>query len=78
MIYIYKSPFFRELLIVFFFCSSTADCCCYGLSNFCHVLMKIIVGKIVLKALILTSIVVFSLTGYTFWDFKKGKDFSLA
>ncbi|KAK9137116.1 hypothetical protein Sjap_007710 [Stephania japonica] len=33
-------------------------------------------GKIVLEALILTSAVVFSLTGYTFWAAKKGKDFS--
>uniref|UniRef100_A0A2P2JNJ0 BI1-like protein n=1 Tax=Rhizophora mucronata TaxID=61149 RepID=A0A2P2JNJ0_RHIMU len=33
-------------------------------------------GKIVLEALILTSAVVCSLTGYTFWAAKKGKDFS--
>ncbi|XP_020978167.1 BI1-like protein [Arachis ipaensis] len=33
-------------------------------------------GKIVLEALILTSAVVSSLTGYTFWASKKGKDFS--
>lgn len=33
-------------------------------------------GKIVLEALILTSAVVASLTGYTFWASKKGKDFS--
>jgi len=33
-------------------------------------------GKIVLEALILTSGVVSSLTGYTFWASKKGKDFS--
>ncbi|XP_028759885.1 BI1-like protein [Neltuma alba] len=33
-------------------------------------------GKIVLEALILTSAVVFSLTGYTFWASKRGKDFS--
>ncbi|KAF4358718.1 hypothetical protein F8388_013671 [Cannabis sativa] len=33
-------------------------------------------GKIVLEALILTSAVVTSLTGYTFWASKKGKDFS--
>ncbi|XP_047330529.1 BI1-like protein [Impatiens glandulifera] len=33
-------------------------------------------GRIVLEALILTSAVVFSLTGYTFWAAKKGKDFS--
>lgn len=33
-------------------------------------------GKIVLEALILTSAVVCSLTGYTFWASKKGKDFS--
>ena len=35
-----------------------------------------IAGKIVLEALILTSAVVASLTGYTFWASKKGKDFS--
>jgi len=33
-------------------------------------------GRIVLEALILTSAVVFSLTAYTFWASKKGKDFS--
>ncbi|GAB4843498.1 BI1-like protein [Ancistrocladus abbreviatus] len=33
-------------------------------------------GRIVLEALILTSAVVASLTGYTFWAAKKGKDFS--
>ncbi|XP_024996514.1 BI1-like protein [Cynara cardunculus var. scolymus] len=33
-------------------------------------------GKIVLEALILTSAVVSSLTAYTFWASKKGKDFS--
>ncbi|XP_074312097.1 BI1-like protein [Silene latifolia] len=33
-------------------------------------------GKIVLEALILTAAVVCSLTGYTFWAAKKGKDFS--
>jgi len=33
-------------------------------------------GRIVLEALILTAAVVFSLTGYTFWASKKGKDFS--
>lgn len=33
-------------------------------------------GKIVLEALILTSAVVASLTAYTFWASKKGKDFS--
>lgn len=38
--------------------------------------MEIIAGKIVLEALILTSAVVSSLTGYTFWASKKGKDFS--
>ncbi|XP_061340863.1 protein LIFEGUARD 1-like [Gastrolobium bilobum] len=33
-------------------------------------------GKIVLEALILTSAVASSLTGYAFWASKKGKDFS--
>ncbi|XP_065863472.1 BI1-like protein [Euphorbia lathyris] len=33
-------------------------------------------GKIVLEALVLTSAVVCSLTAYTFWASKKGKDFS--
>ncbi|KAL3626194.1 BI1-like protein [Castilleja foliolosa] len=33
-------------------------------------------GRIVLEALILTSAVVASLTAYTFWAAKKGKDFS--
>ncbi|GLT45697.1 hypothetical protein SLA2020_195110 [Shorea laevis] len=33
-------------------------------------------GRIVLEALILTTAVVSSLTGYTFWASKKGKDFS--
>ncbi|KAH7522418.1 hypothetical protein FEM48_Zijuj07G0136400 [Ziziphus jujuba var. spinosa] len=33
-------------------------------------------GSIVLEALILTSAVVASLTAYTFWASKKGKDFS--
>ncbi|PPR99843.1 hypothetical protein GOBAR_AA20825 [Gossypium barbadense] len=33
-------------------------------------------GRIVLEALILTACVVASLTGYTFWASKKGKDFS--
>ncbi|KAK7412624.1 hypothetical protein VNO78_04131 [Psophocarpus tetragonolobus] len=33
-------------------------------------------GKVVLEALILTSAVVSSLTAYTFWASKKGKDFS--
>ncbi|GAB2210301.1 hypothetical protein Droror1_Dr00015564 [Drosera rotundifolia] len=33
-------------------------------------------GKIVLEALILTSTIVSSLTAYTFWGSKKGKDFS--
>ncbi|KAJ0979659.1 hypothetical protein J5N97_015133 [Dioscorea zingiberensis] len=33
-------------------------------------------GRLVLEALILTSGVVLSLTGYTFWASKKGKDFS--
>ncbi|KAL6971406.1 BI1-like protein [Sarracenia purpurea var. burkii] len=33
-------------------------------------------GRIVLEALILTSAIVASLTGYTFWASKKGKDFS--
>ncbi|KAM7258398.1 hypothetical protein ACFE04_014139 [Oxalis oulophora] len=33
-------------------------------------------GKIVLEALILTAAVVISLTGYTFWAAKQGKDFS--
>ncbi|KAK9139546.1 hypothetical protein Scep_009227 [Stephania cephalantha] len=35
-----------------------------------------LIRKIVLEALILTSAVVFALTGYTFWAAKKGKDFS--
>lgn len=35
-----------------------------------------IIGKIVLEALILTSAVVLSLTGYTFWASKRGQDFS--
>ncbi|PKA54854.1 BI1-like protein [Apostasia shenzhenica] len=33
-------------------------------------------GRIVLEALVLTSGVILSLTGYTFWASKKGKDFS--
>ncbi|KAL2923952.1 BI1-like protein [Bienertia sinuspersici] len=33
-------------------------------------------GRIVLQALVLTAAVVCSLTGYTFWAAKKGKDFS--
>ncbi|KAK6913856.1 Bax inhibitor 1-related [Dillenia turbinata] len=33
-------------------------------------------GQIVLEALVLTSAVVFSLTAYTFWASRKGKDFS--
>ncbi|KAF6142579.1 hypothetical protein GIB67_039543 [Kingdonia uniflora] len=33
-------------------------------------------GKIVLEALVLTSAVICSMTGYTFWAAKKGKDFS--
>ncbi|KAG6521435.1 hypothetical protein ZIOFF_018554 [Zingiber officinale] len=33
-------------------------------------------GRIVLEALILTSAVVASLTGYSFWASRKGKDFS--
>ncbi|OMO53813.1 Bax inhibitor 1-related protein [Corchorus capsularis] len=33
-------------------------------------------GRIVLEALILTAAVVVSLTGYTFWASKKGKDFN--
>ncbi|RVW55446.1 BI1-like protein [Vitis vinifera] len=37
---------------------------------------KQMVRRIVLEALILTSAVVSSLTGYTFWASKKGKDFS--
>lgn len=36
----------------------------------------LLAGKIVLEALILTSAVVSSLTAYTFWASKKGKDFS--
>lgn len=36
----------------------------------------VLAGRIVLEALILTSAVVSSLTGYTFWASKKGKDFS--
>ena len=43
-------------------------------SDFCCAL--VFAGKIVLEALILTSAVVCSLTGYTFWASKKGKDFS--
>jgi len=38
--------------------------------------IQIFSGKIVLEALILTSAVVCSLTAYTFWAAKKGKDFS--
>jgi Inhibitor of apoptosis-promoting Bax1 len=34
------------------------------------------VGKIVLEALVLTSVVVSSLTGYSFWAARKGKDYS--
>ncbi|MFQ6646139.1 hypothetical protein Gotur_018997 [Gossypium turneri] len=37
---------------------------------------QMISGRIVLEALILTAGVVASLTGYTFWASKKGKDFS--
>ncbi|WOL06759.1 hypothetical protein Cni_G15493 [Canna indica] len=33
-------------------------------------------GRIVLEALLLTSAVVLSLTGYTFWASRRGKDFS--
>ncbi|KAF3336937.1 BI1-like protein [Carex littledalei] len=33
-------------------------------------------GKIVLEALVLTSVVVASLTGYSFWAARKGKDYS--
>ncbi|KAJ4779397.1 Bax inhibitor-1 family protein [Rhynchospora pubera] len=33
-------------------------------------------GKIVLEALVLTSVVVSSLTGYAFWAARKGKDYS--
>lgn len=41
-----------------------------------HVFVPVFTGKIVLEALILTSAVVSSLTGYTFWASKRGKDFS--
>ena len=41
-----------------------------------HVFGLVFAGRIVLEALILTSAVVSSLTGYTFWASKKGKDFS--
>ncbi|VAH84995.1 unnamed protein product [Triticum turgidum subsp. durum] len=33
-------------------------------------------GKVILEAAILTMVVVLSLTAYTFWAVKKGKDFS--
>ena len=33
-------------------------------------------GKVILEAVILTTVVVFSLTAYTFWAVKRGKDFS--
>ena len=33
-------------------------------------------GKVILEAAILTTVVVFSLTAYTFWAVKRGKDFS--
>ena len=33
-------------------------------------------GKVILEAAILTMVVVFSLTAYTFWAVKRGKDFS--
>lgn len=38
--------------------------------------MFVLAGAIVLEALVLTSAVVASLTAYTFWASKKGKDFS--
>lgn len=41
-----------------------------------YLLFLVFAGRIVLEALILTSAVVASLTGYTFWASKKGKDFS--
>ena len=33
-------------------------------------------GKVILEAAILTTVVVFSLTAYTFWAAKRGQDFS--
>ena len=33
-------------------------------------------GKVILESAILTTVVVFSLTAYTFWAVRRGKDFS--
>ena len=33
-------------------------------------------GKVILEAAILTAVVVLSLTAYTFWAARRGKDFS--
>lgn len=44
--------------------------------SFFFVCLRVLSGRIVLQALILTLSVVGSLTAYTFWAAKKGKDFS--
>lgn len=48
---------------------------CFDISFHVY-LIVCLAGEIVLQALVLTSAVVVSLTGYTFWASRKGKDFS--
>ncbi|XP_073351787.1 protein LIFEGUARD 4-like [Aegilops tauschii subsp. strangulata] len=54
-----------------FFVSSYA-----GLGLYISILIFPFIGKVILEAAILTTVVVFSLTAYTFWAVKRGKDFS--
>ncbi|KAM3335682.1 hypothetical protein ACQJBY_029901 [Aegilops geniculata] len=54
-----------------FFVSSYA-----GLGLYIFILIFPFIGKVILEAAILTTVIVFSLTAYTFWAVKRGKDFS--
>uniref|UniRef100_M8AUY6 BI1-like protein n=1 Tax=Aegilops tauschii TaxID=37682 RepID=M8AUY6_AEGTA len=54
-----------------FFVSSYA-----GLGLYIFILILPFIGKVILQAGILTIVVVLSLTAYTFWAARRGKDFS--
>ena len=63
-------------------CANTEGMCVTFIS-FCFMWLSVLTdaygthaGRIVIQALVLTAAVVCSLTGYTFWAAKRGKDFS--
>jgi hypothetical protein len=66
------------VVIISFICS--VFCYSYDFAQFSAVpnanIVVLSTGKVILLSAILTTVVVFSLTAYTFWAAKRGQDFA--